>query len=60
MKLKSLVSKAIVKFSYWSKFHVNIFTGSRIIIMFVYKEFDEKSRNCKYLRLSFLQSMESG
>ena len=29
----------LVKFSYWSKFSVSIITGSRIIIIFFYKEF---------------------
>ena len=29
----------LVKFSYWSKFNVSIITGSRIIIIFFYKEF---------------------
>ena len=28
---------SLVKFSYWSKFHVNIITGSRIITIFFYK-----------------------
>ena len=28
---------SLVKFSYWSKFHVNIMTGSRVMIIFVYK-----------------------
>ena len=28
----------LVKFSYWSKFHVNMITGSRVMTIFVYKE----------------------
>ena len=28
---------SLVKFSYWSKFHVNIITGSRIMTIFFYK-----------------------
>ena len=28
---------SLVKFSYWSKFHVNIITGSEIITIFFYK-----------------------
>ena len=28
---------SLVKFSYWSNFHVNIITGSRIMIIFFYK-----------------------
>ena len=28
---------SLVKFSYWSSFHVNITTGSRVITIFVYK-----------------------
>ena len=27
----------LVKFSYWSKFHVNIITGSGVMTIFVYK-----------------------
>ena len=29
---------SLVKFSYWSKFHVNIITGSGIMTIFFYKE----------------------
>ena len=29
---------SLVKFSYWSKFHVNIMTGSGVMTIFVYKE----------------------
>ena len=29
---------SVVKFSYWSKFYVNIFTGSGVIAIFIYKE----------------------
>ena len=28
---------SLVKFSYWSKFNINIATGSRVVIIFVYK-----------------------
>ena len=28
---------SLVKFSYWSKFHVNIITGSRVMTIFFYK-----------------------
>ena len=31
----------LVKFSYWSKFHVNIITGSRIMTIFFYKGWPE-------------------
>ena len=41
------------KFSYWSKHHVYIITDPGVIIIFVYNRFDQKSRNSKYLRLSF-------
>ena len=30
--------RCFVKFSYWSKFHLNIITGSGIMIIFFYKE----------------------
>ena len=42
---------SLVKFSYWSMFHVNIITGSGI---------DQKSRNRKYPCLSFAQDLEKG
>ena len=29
---------SFVKFSYWSKFHVNIMTGSGVMTIFFYKE----------------------
>ena len=29
----------LVKFSYWCKFHVNIITGSRVMVIFIYKGF---------------------
>ena len=29
---------SLVKFSYWSKFHVNIITGSRVLTIHFYKE----------------------
>ena len=28
---------SLIKFSYWSKFHVNIITGSRVMTIFLYK-----------------------
>ena len=48
--------------SYWSKFHVNIITGSGITTIFFYKgsEIEQKSGNRKYPRLSFAQDLETG
>ena len=34
---------SLVKFSYWSKFHVSIITGSRVMTIFVYKELIKNS-----------------
>ena len=50
----------LVKFSYWSKFHVNIITGSGIMTIFFYKEFTRNPENRKYPRLSFAQYLETG
>ena len=39
MTLSSIFFKVFVlKFSYWSKFHVNMIDGSRVIRIFFYKE----------------------
>ena len=46
------------KFSYWSKFHVT--TGSGVMTIFVYEEFDQESRNWKHSRLSLAQCLETG
>ena len=35
----------VAVFSYWSKFHVNIITGSRVTTIFLYKDL---TRNRKY------------
>ena len=59
VKLFWRCSVSLVKFSYWSKFHVSIITGSEIMIIFVYKEFDQKSGNRKYPRLNFAQYLET-
>ena len=40
-------------FSYWSKFLLDIITGYRVLTIFVYKGFDQKSGNRKFLRLNF-------
>ena len=42
----------LVKFNYWSMFHVNIITGSGVMTIFVYKEL-------KYPRLNFAQYLET-
>ena len=39
----------LVKFSYWSKFHGNIITGSRAMTIYFYKELNQKSGNRKTL-----------
>ena len=46
----------LVKFNYWSKFHVNIITGSGVMTLSFYKRL---TRNRKYPRLSFTQYLES-
>ena len=51
---------SFVEFRYWHKFHVNIMTGSWVKTVFVYKEFEQKSRNQEYPRLSFVQYQETG
>ena len=50
----------LVKFSYLSKFHVNIITGSGIMTIFFYKEFTRNPENRKCPRLSFAQYLETG
>ena len=35
---------SLVKFSYWSKFHVNVLGGSGVITIFVYKELTRKPK----------------
>ena len=47
---------SLVKFSYWSMFHVNIITGSSFLL----QGLDQKSGNRKYARLSFSQYLETG
>ena len=51
---------SFAEFRHWLKFHVNIMTGSWVKTVFVYKEFDQKSRNQEYPRLSFVQYQETG
>ena len=52
---------SLVKFSYWSKFHFNILTGSGIMTIFFYKGLTrQKSGNQKYPRLSFAQYLKTG
>ena len=55
---RSFVS--LVTFSYWSKFHVNIITGSGIITIFFYKGLTRNPKIGKYSRLSFTQYLETG
>ena len=50
----------LVKFNYWSKFHVNIMTGSGVMTIFHLYRIDEKSRNRKYPRLNFARYLETG
>ena len=50
---------SLVKFRKWFKFHVNII-GSGFMTIFVYKGFDQKSRNWKYVLLIFAQYLETG
>ena len=45
---------SLVRFSYWSKFHVSIMTGSGVVTFFVYEG------NRKYPHLSFVQYLETG
>ena len=49
---------SLVKCSYWSRFHVNIITGSGVITIFVYDGFDQKSENWKKTLMSFVQYLE--
>ena len=39
----------LIKFNYWSMFHVNIMTGSRVSTIFVYKGFTRNPENGKNL-----------
>ena len=50
----------LIKFGYWSMFHVNIITSSVAETIFVYKGFDQKTRNWKYPYRSFRQCLETG
>ena len=47
---------SLVKFSYRSKFHVNIITGSEVMIIFFYKGL---TKNPETPRLSFVQYLET-
>ena len=47
----------LVKFSYWSKFHVNIMTGSGVMITFFYMGL---TGNGKYPHLCLAQYLEPG
>ena len=48
---------SIVRFSYLSKFHVKIITGSGVMTISFYKGL---TRNRKYPRLSFSQYLQTG
>ena len=55
-------SISLVKFSYWSKFHVNIITGSGVMTrdwLYLLLGIDQKSGNWKYSCLSFAQYLET-
>ena len=41
-------------------FLANIITGSGVMTIFIHKEFTQKSRNRKYLCLSFFQYQQTG
>ena len=49
-----------VKLHWWSKFEVNIITGSWVMIIFIYKGFDLKYGNWQDTRLQFGQYLENG
>lgn len=36
---------SFLKFRKWSMFHINIMAGSVVMIIFIYKEFDQKFGN---------------
>ena len=48
----------LVKFSNWSNFYVNIMISSGVVIIFVYKRFEQKSGNWKYPRLRCVQYLK--
>ena len=47
---------SLVSFSYWSKIHINIITGSGVMTIFLYS----KSGNQKYPCLSYAQYLKTG
>ena len=47
----------LIKFSYWSMFHVNVITGSGVTAISFYKGL---TRNRKYPHLSFAQYLKTG
>ena len=51
---------SLVKFSYWSKFHVNIITGSGVMTISFYKRFTRNPEIGKNPRRSFAQYLETG
>ena len=55
-----IVYVSLVNFSYWSKFHVNIITGSGVMTIYFYKGLARNSRNREYPRLTLAQYMETG
>ena len=50
---------SLVKFRYWSKFHVTIITGSGIMTIFFYKGLT-RNTEIRNTRLSFAQYLETG
>ena len=48
---------SLVKFSYWSKFHVIIITGSGVLTIYFFKGL---TRNQEIPHLSFAQYLETG
>ena len=51
---------SLVKFKYWPKFHVNIITGSGVMIIYLYKGHWPEIRKLEIPRLSFAQYLEAG
>ena len=51
---------SLVKFKYWPKFHVNIITGSGVMIIYLYKGYWPEIRKLEIPRLSFAQYLEAG
>ena len=49
-----------VKFSYWSKFHVNIVTGSKVMTISFYEGLTRNPEIGKYSCLCFAQHLETG